>query len=158
MKQLFTLITTATLLIATSTANASIWLASASATPRANLHDLSPVIVTFHAFSDHAFSAEYIEEDFIGTSASAPCTDLKPIMPALNPDLYGNFNDDTLKLTSQQIVAEYGSALTCIKTSFYMGKSHNVYTTGNILLLWDENSSTYTAATPNKVSIDFSKG
>jgi hypothetical protein len=79
-------------------------------------------------------------------------------MPPINPDLYGNFNNDTVKLTSQQIVAEYGSALTCIKTTFYMGKSHNVYTTGNILLLWDENSSTYTAATPNKVAIDFSKG
>jgi hypothetical protein len=143
-------------IIATTTASAAAWKGAAS--PRTNLHDLSSVIVTVHMFSDHPYSAEYIEADYIGSSASAPCSDLKSVTQPVSPDLYGNFNDDTFKLSSQQLVDEYGSALTCIKTTFTMRNSHNVYSTGNILLLWDEHSNTYTAATPNKIAIDLSKG
>jgi hypothetical protein len=155
MKYFQTLVIAASI-IATSTASAAVW--KGALYPRTNLHDLSSVIVTVHMFSDHPYSAEYIEADYIGSSASAPCSDLKSVTQGITPDLYGNFNDDTFKLTSQQLVEEYGTALTCIKTTFTMRNSHNVYTTGNILLLWDENSNTYTAATPNKISIDLSKG
>jgi hypothetical protein len=100
------------------------------------------------------FNHWFIEKDYVGKSQSAPCSDLEMVAEA-------TFKDELFSITfpvaSEDIVDTFGESLTCIKTDFMIAETKNVYSTGNIQLIWDENTHAYTAATPNKVTMDFRK-
>ena len=100
------------------------------------------------------FKHWFIERDYVGKSQTAPCSDLEMVGQS-------TFKDELFSITfpvaSEDIVESLGESLTCIKTDFMIVESKNVYSTGNIQLLWDDNSKSYTAATPNKVTMDFRK-
>jgi hypothetical protein len=113
-----------------------------------------PTILTFYIITDHEFTTEYSEQLYFGTSTSAPCSDLKPFGQALKNTM--KFHKANYVTTSSDLVDTFPVPATCV--AFDISMNGNNYSTGNIKVLWDESSKSYTAATPNKIEIDVSKG
>jgi hypothetical protein len=143
-----------TCLLATFNATAQPLFFTKNTNAAINTHDLSAPIVTVHVLVYHPYTSEFSEQHFIGTSASAPCSDLKAITQNDMTNITGYVTASNFKLTSAKIISEFGSALTCIRADVTMANNNHVYTSGNIQLMWNNTSSTYTSAIPSTITMD----
>jgi hypothetical protein len=131
-------------------------LSTAAAAESFNLKNLtsSSTVLTLHVFSNHPFRAAGFAEAFGGTSTTEPCSDLHSI--TVSPVAFANFGDSLVKISSDQLMV-VGQALTCVKIDMTLVASGHVYSTGNIQLAWDQDAQAYTSATPDMITLDFSK-
>ncbi|MES2217496.1 MAG: hypothetical protein V4501_03695 [Pseudomonadota bacterium] len=146
MKYIKAIPSIALLIMVSTIANAeSITLPPAKKSP--NL----PIILKIQAISSNTYISSYSDQTYTGTSTKAPCTDLQ----LFTNDYHwvGTVNGLTQNLSSLDLVQKYGQRITCLEEDIVWDEK--IYSTGKIQLLWDENSRTYTAATPNKATIDF---
>lgn len=123
----------------------------------AKAHKLTqePTILTLNLVAEPPFRAEVVTEVFAGTSTTAPCSDLQSVGKSA-PDTY-YFDSQTDELTSSELLEDFGKTVTCIKSNITFTATGNVYSTGNLQLIYDPNTSTFTSVVPDKVTIDISK-
>jgi hypothetical protein len=115
-----------------------------------------PTIFTYIAYTDHYYWCIATDENYAGTSTTAPCSDMTIISGGDGFTLITNYTD---KFSSEFLVKTIGPGKTCYRSDRTIaGSKHLKVSTGDIQLLWDESSKTYVAATPDKVTLDFSSG
>lgn len=99
--------------------------------------------------SGRAVKTKIGEADYIGTSQSAPCSDLRlftsgygelELKPGAYPYGADNFNDYP------------GPGYTCFKMNFYI--KEKMYSTGNIQLTWSAANHSYIDANPKVIPIE----
>jgi hypothetical protein len=115
----------------------------------------APAIFTTIEQTDHDYWAFVTYEYYAGTSVTDPCSDMSHIRSDDGWTIINNYTD---KITSCMLTNFFGPAKTCVRIDISLAGTIPTFTTGNIQLLWDESSKTYTAATPSKVTIDLSEG
>jgi hypothetical protein len=144
-------LTTTILIMAATIANAQ-GILFKQATP--NHLTTGPIVLTIHAKSEKIYHfTSYSNQFYSGSSQTAPCSDLN--LWVQDDNHWTTLRDDTVELFSDDIVYHFGRSATCIKEDIIW--RGNSYSTGNIQVLWDESTSSYIAATPDKVIIDFDK-
>jgi hypothetical protein len=111
-----------------------------------------PTLFTIHFKTNewHVFTG-YTERLFAGSSQKDPCSDLSFFHTS---DWTGISNWDH-KFDSEAIIGHFGKRATCIKQDIIWNDS--VYSTGNIQVMWDEETNSYVSATPSEVTLDFDK-
>jgi hypothetical protein len=114
-----------------------------------------PALLTLNLVAEPPFRAEVTTEVFAGTSTTAPCSDLQSVGKSA-PDTW-TFATATEEFTSSDFLEDFGKSVTCIKSAITFTATGNVYSTGNLQLLYDPNTSTFTSVMPDKVTIDVSK-
>jgi hypothetical protein len=126
--------------------------------PDYNLTNLNsdPIIFTIISYTNHAYWAFVTDQNFSGSSITEPCSDMTE---AYGGDGYSIVMNYTDTITSQWLINSIGPARTCFRSERTIAGPNNLkVSTGNIKLIWDENSKTYIGATPDKVSLDFRAG
>jgi|GEM_PF-3493686 len=125
------------------------WL---STQPQLLFKNVSPVMFTLTILTStgESFKTNLEVRDFVGRSKTEPCSDMKinvdlPMQQEVKPGVYP-FSADDLKYWP-------GAGFTCYRFEIVYGKT--VYSSGNILLSWDEANKTYTAANPNEFRFYF---
>jgi hypothetical protein len=112
-------------------------------------------IFTEHYVSKPAAYRTFTTRDYAGVSTTSPCSDL--VLKATY-DMKGEFSFHSYRDDSAVFIYRAGTEATCYKRTFTMADTGNVYSTGNVQLTWDADSQSYTQATPEKVTVDVSKG
>jgi hypothetical protein len=155
MKCLKLLAVVSSLIIISAAANAQVLLLdNATHVNFDSVDTTQPTLITYRIVTDHRYSAIYYVEDFKGISTTEPCSDLTLVKN------YYSVRSEVVPMNeaiiSYDLLFGYGPAATCIKTEITLNGM--VFSTGNIKLIWDEGSKTYTAAEPSSVTVDLSKG
>jgi hypothetical protein len=113
-----------------------------------------PALFTIYGYTDHDYTTQFSIQNYAGTSTTEPCSDLKPIG---EPIKYGlRVEEIDIEFDNYDIIKNWGPAKTCIKADISVDGI--IFSTGNIQLGWDGNGNAYTAATPDKIDMDFSSG
>jgi hypothetical protein len=113
-------------------------------------------ILSVHFIIHKFYGVSFIEEDFLGTSEKAPCSDLKSIgltSYSFTGSIFTSNYDNVIAYDSVGIEEEFGKGLTCIKTNVIW--NNQTFSTGNIELIWDKSEYAYVAANPDRATIDF---
>ena len=91
----------------------------------------------------------------VGYSVVAPCSDLQVVREIHNDNEKSHpIEPMTMEATSDGYLS-FGSGLTCFKVDSFVDAKQ--YSTGNIMLTWEESTHEYTAMSPRNVVMDFTK-
>jgi hypothetical protein len=113
-----------------------------------------PTLLTINLIANPPFSATITAELFLGTSKTAPCSDLVSVGVS-EPESY-IFSSKVDELTSSDFVDDFGTTATCIKSDITFTATGHTYSTGNLQLLYDPNTSAYISVIPDKITLDIS--
>jgi hypothetical protein len=126
--------------------------------PQANPGAHSPqdsMIYTLRIYSSRNFVSPLITKDYVGFSDN-PCSDLQIYKQGtLKRVMFGENGEQ--KMSSAGLVNQLGPKATWMKSDMTLS-TDKIYTTGNILLKWDDKLNKYTQVTPSYVSVDVSGG
>jgi hypothetical protein len=114
-----------------------------------------PTIFTERYVSNPTAVRAFLARDYAGISKDKPCSDL--VLRATY-DMQNTFSDHSYADDSKVFLYRAGAQATCYKRTLTMARSGNIYSTGDIKLIWDELSQTYTKAVPDTATVDVSKG
>lgn len=115
----------------------------------AEANDSVPVLTINIKNDKPDYFTTYTEEYYGGVSQTAPCSDLHLVNTVNGYWMSGS--NSVLSMASKDMVNSWGQRLTCIR--YDITYSGNVYSSGSIQTVWDENALSYVSATPNKINI-----